>query len=242
MVSEILAIIPARGGSKGIPRKNLQPLSGRPLLVYTVEAALAASTVTRVVVSTDDDEIAEVAMGCGAGVIRRPEEISCDSASSESALLHALDYLCDAESYEPDLVVFLQATSPLRTEGDIDRAIETLVKSGSDSLLSVATSHRFLWRMKDGSPEPLNYDPLARPRRQDRAPEFVENGSIYVFKPWVLRDLNCRLGGRIAMYVMGPWSGIDIDDRVDLELCEWIMSRPDFQAILGANSNEGSKP
>ena len=122
----ILAIIPARGGSKGIPRKNLQPLAGKPLLAYTIEHARATPAVTRVVVSTDDVEIASVAQQYGAEVIWRPAEISGDTATSEAALLHALDHLRDNEGYEPDLVVFLQATSPLRRSDDIQRAVETL--------------------------------------------------------------------------------------------------------------------
>ncbi len=114
MSSEILAIIPARGGSKGIPRKNLQLLAGRPLLAHTVGGGLAASTVTRVVVSTDDDEIAAVAGALGAEVVHRPAEISGDTASPSRPSLHVLDHLRDTEGYEPELVVFLQATSPIR--------------------------------------------------------------------------------------------------------------------------------
>jgi N-acylneuraminate cytidylyltransferase len=193
-------------------------------LAHSIEAALGASTVTRVVVSTDDDEIAETAARNGAEVVRRPSELAADTASSESALLHVLDHLQKEEGYEPDLVVFLQATSPIRDEGDIDGAVGELKTRGADSLLSVVSSHRFLWRLNEGVPQPLNYDPQARPRRQDREPEFAENGSIYVFKPWVLREFNCRLGGKVALYEMGPWSGIDIDTPADLELCEWVMS------------------
>ena len=126
----VLAIIPARGGSKGIPRKNVRPLLGRPLLAHSIEHARQAPSVTRVVVSTDDAEIAAVARRFGAEVVDRPAEISGDAASSESALLHVLDHLRDAEGYEPDLVVFLQATSPLRRPGDVQGAIETLDARG----------------------------------------------------------------------------------------------------------------
>ena len=242
MRPDVLAIIPARGGSKGIPRKNLGLLCGRPLLSYSVEAALNAEAVTRVVVSTDDDEIAEVAGGLGADVVMRPAEISGDEATSESALMHTLDQLQEQEGFEPELVVFLQATSPIRSNGDVDRAIETLKREGADSLLSVVASHSFLWRLNEGIPEPLNYDPKSRPRRQDLAPEYAENGSIYVFKPWVLRQHNCRLGGRVAIYEMSRRSGVDIDTTEDLELCEWIMSRQRQGGGRDAELSKGSQP
>jgi N-acylneuraminate cytidylyltransferase len=219
-----LAIIPARGGSKGIPGKNLRPLAGRPLLAHTVLQATAASLVSRVVVSTDDEAIAAVARAYGADVVRRPEAISGDTASSESALLDALDQLERGEGYRPDLIVFLQCTSPLRRPADIDSAITTLVEQGADSLLSVVPSHRFLWRQADGGGEPVNYDYRSRPRRQDRAPEYWENGSIYVLRPWVLRQHNNRLGGKIALYAMTERSGVDIDSPEDFALCEWVMA------------------
>jgi CMP-N,N'-diacetyllegionaminic acid synthase len=233
-LERVLAIIPARGGSKGIPRKNLRRLAGRPLLVHTIDHALATSSVSRVVVSTDDDEIAAVAAGAGAEVVRRPAVLAADEAISESVLLHVLDHLRDAESYEPGLVVFLQATAPIRRKNDIDDAITRLREAGADSLLSVVPSRSFIWRVVHGEPTPLNYDHRVRPRRQDMPLEFVENGSIYVFKPWVLRQTTNRLGGRVAMYVMSRWSAVDIDDPGDLALCEWIMANPD---LLDGNDN-----
>lgn len=220
----ILAIIPARGGSKGIPRKNLQPLAGKPLLAYTIEQARRTPAITRVVVSTDDAEIAAVAEQYGAEVIWRPAEISGDDAASESALVHALDHLRDTEGCEPDLVVFLQATSPLRQPDDIQKAIETLQQQGADSLFSAAPSHAFLWRLVDGQAEPVNYDYRQRPRRQERAPEYIENGSIYIFKPWVLREQSNRLGGKIALYVMGPLDSLQVDEPGDLALIEQVMA------------------
>ncbi|MCI0395813.1 MAG: acylneuraminate cytidylyltransferase family protein [Chloroflexi bacterium] len=225
----IWALIPARGGSKGIPRKNIRPLAGKPLLAHTVEQALAASQVSRVIVSTDDEEIGAVAQHYGAEVVWRPAEISGDTATSESALRHALDALAKSEGYEPDLVLFLQCTSPLRRPGDIDQAIQTLVAAGADSLLSVVPSHRFLWRVaEEGQPASLNYDYRHRPRRQDRPPEYVENGSIYLFKPWVLRQGNNRLGGKIALYVMDEWSAIDVDSPADWQLCECLLAANDI--------------
>lgn len=225
MTAEVVAIIPARGGSKGIPRKNVRLLAGKPLLAYTVEQARAAAAVTRVVVSTDDAEIAAVARRYGAEVIDRPAAISGDTATSESALLHALDAL-GAQGVQPELVVFLQCTSPFRAPGDIDAAVATLRARGADSLLSVVPSHAFLWSERDGRAAPLNYDYRSRPRRQDRAPEYRENGSIYVFKPWVLRELGNRLGGAIALYIMDEAQGLDIDGPFDWQWAEWWLTHP----------------
>ncbi len=222
---EVLAIIPARGGSKGLPRKNILPLLGKPLLAYTIEQARRARLIDRVVVSTDDEEIAQVARTYGAEVIQRPADISGDEATSESALLHALEHLAERERYQPDLVVFLQCTSPIREEGDIDRAIQQLLEDEADSLLSAVPFHLFIWRRVDGRVEALDYDYTRRPRRQERSPEFIENGSIYVFRPWVLQELGNRLGGKITLFEMDEDSLVDINTARDFALCEAIMSQ-----------------
>ena len=223
MMGQNLAIIPARGGSKGIPRKNLAPVGGRPLLSYTVGQALAAGSVDRVVVSTDDAEIADVARADGAEVVRRPPELAGDLASSEGALLHVLDTLA-TEGYEPDLVVFLQATSPLRQPDDIDRAVELLLREGADSLFSGCPMHGFVWRHGSGSLTPLTYDPTARQMRQEIGTDYVENGSIYVTRRELLRREANRLGGRMAVYPMDPLSIFQIDEPADLGLVEKLMT------------------
>src|SRR5262249_5683172 len=147
-----VAIVPARGGSQRIPRKNLLSIAGKPLLVHTLEHARRSEQVDAVYVSTDDAEIAAVARANGAEVIERPAEISGAHASSESALAHALDWL-RARGIAPELVAFLQCTSPLRAEGDLDRAIACLREAGADSLLSACRNTRFLWhRGPDGMP------------------------------------------------------------------------------------------
>jgi N-acylneuraminate cytidylyltransferase len=224
-MTEVLAIIPARGGSKGIPGKNLRSLNGKPLLVHTIEQARQTLRITRIVVSTDDPQISAIAREHGAEVVWRPADISGDHASSEAALVHALDFLVDSEDYKPDLVVFLQATSPIRRLDDIDRAVTTLINQEADSLVSVVPVVAWLWRIVDGVPQSFNYDYRQRLRRQDRPPEYSENGSIYIFKPWVLRQLNNRLGGKIALYEMNEWSNIDIETMADFELAEWALSR-----------------
>lgn len=234
----ILALIPARGGSKGIPRKNIQPLAGKPLLAYTIEHARQTPAITRIVVSTDDAEIAAVAEQYGAEVIWRPAEISGDDASSESALLHALDHLRDTEGYEPDLVVFLQATSPLRQPDDIQKAIEALQREQADSLFSACPVHGFVWRREGEKLSSLSYDYRHRPRRQEVSGEdLIENGSIYIFKPTVLRQYGNRLGGKIAVYQMHPLDSFQVDEPDDLRLIEQLLPlrcpkpRPDLTAI-----------
>lgn len=222
---EILTIIPARGGSKGIPRKNARPLAGRPLIAHTIEHARQARSVNRIVVSTDDPEIAAVAQRYGAEVVWRLAEISGDTATSESALLHVLDYLRDRDGYEPDLVVFLQATSPLRQPDDIQNAIETLQREQADSLFSACRVHGFIWRSTRGGVAPINYDPVDRPQRQELDETTLEeNGSIYIFEPWVLREYNSRLGGKIATYQMDRLDSFQLDDPDDLVLMELLLA------------------
>jgi N-acylneuraminate cytidylyltransferase len=220
----MITIIPARGGSKGIPRKNILPIAGQPLISYSIKQAKKTSHVERTIVSTDDQEIATIAQNYGAEVIMRPAEISGDTASSESALIHALDYLKHTEDYEPDLVVFLQCTSPLRKDDDIEKAIIQFQKERADSLLSVSPGHSFLWEQIDGIAQSINYDYRNRPRRQDMNPQFRENGSIYIFKPWVLQEHNNRLGGEVSLYVMDE-PCIDIDSMLDFEMAEFLLTR-----------------
>lgn len=219
----VLCVIPARGGSKRLPGKNLLPVAGKPLLVHTLEQALAARSVERVVVSTDGEEIARIARLHGAEVVARPAGISGDEAPSEAALLHVLDTLERRESYLPELVVFLQCTCPVREPEDIDEAVATLRRERADSLLSVVESRRLLWRLDQGRPRPLNYDFGERPRSQDREPDYHENGSIYVVRPELLRQTRNRLGGRIALYRMQEESFVDVDGPLDLMLCEAIL-------------------
>lgn len=222
---EILAIIPARGGSKGIPRKNVQLLGGKPLIAWSIEAALKAPSVGRVVVSTDDAEIGDVSHKYGAEVVWRPANISGDEATSESALEHVLKTLAERDSYRPDLVVFLQATSPLRASGDVQGAINTMLDSGVDSLFSGCPIEGFIWaRYLDDAVRPINFDPNHRLRRQDRiGTHWEENGSIYVFYPWVLEQYSRRIAGHVAVYPMGRLNSYQVDEPADLELMERLL-------------------
>ena len=221
---EVLAIIPARGGSRGVPRKNLRPLGGKPLLAHSIGHALSAELVTRTTVSTEAAEIAEVARKWGAEVIPRPAELARDTAATDPVLLAALQHLEQREGYVPDLVVLLQPTSPLREAEMIDDAIRTLEREKADSLLSVYRSHDFHWRKSDTGAEAINYDHKDRPRRQDLEAQYTENGSIYVTRTEVLKAEATRLGGRTALYEMSPLYSVQIDSPDDLILAESLLS------------------
>lgn len=215
-------IIPARGGSKGLPGKNIKPLNGKPLIAYSIDHAKKCKFDHEIFVSTDCDEIARVSMEYGAKVIRRPSEISGDTATSESALLHALNEL-EAQGKNADLIVFLQCTSPIREDNDINAAIDLLITENSDSLLSASPNHRFIWKKTEAGFNAINYDYKNRKRRQDLEPEYVENGSIYIFKPWVLKNLNNRLGGKISLYCMKEEAAFEIDSSFDFFVIENLI-------------------
>jgi N-acylneuraminate cytidylyltransferase len=226
----VIAIIPARGGSKRIPGKNLMAVAGRPLVAHSISHAQASRLVSEVYVSTESDEIAAVARAHGAQVITRPQELAGDEATSESALLHVLDERNRQGLPDPDLVVFLQCTSPVRHADDIDRAVEKLVDEEADSLFSACENNRLIWALKDGQPYSLSYDYHSRRREQDMEVQYRENGSIYVFRPEVLRKHGNRLGGRIAVYEMDYWSSFQIDAGEHAELIEWVLRRPGYRS------------
>ena len=219
-----IAIIPARGGSKGVPRKNIRLLKDKPLIAHSISAAKESKYTDKVYVSTDNLEIAEISRQYGAEIINRPDELAGDTASSESALIHALSEI-EQSGVSPDLVVFLQCTSPIRTGTDIDKGIAKLQADNADSLLSVSPSHRFLWEEVDGVAKSINYDYRDRPRRQDMQPQYVENGSIYIFKPWVLKEFGNRLGGKISLFVMSEAASWEIDSPLDFEIAESLMKK-----------------
>lgn len=221
---ETCAIIPARGGSKGIPRKNVRLLAGKPLVAHTIDTALQSRSVDRVVVSTDDQEIEIVARQYGAEVIRRPAEISQDTSASELALIHVLDELRQSEDYEPDLVVFLQCTSPLTRPEDIEGTIQALLDEHADSALSVTPFHYFLWRReKRGDALGINHDPQVRPLRQEREPQYEETGAVYVMRANGLRKAEHRFFGKTVLFEMPPERSLEIDEPVDFLIAEAMM-------------------
>ncbi len=230
--SNIVAIIPARGGSKRIAHKNLATVAGRPLIAHTILRAKQAERVQEVYVSTEDEKIAEISQLYGAKVVWRPLDISTDEATSESALLHVLDNRIQNGLHDPDLVVFLQCTSPIRRPYDIDRAVDTLVLEKADSLFSACENNRLIWKVEDGKPYSINYNYHKRQREQDMKMQYRENGSIYVFRPEILRRQRNRLGGKIAIYEMDYWSSFQIDTPEHIELVEWILTCSSFKTNM----------
>lgn len=224
--SGTVAIILARGGSKGIPHKNLIDFAGKPLLAWSILQATAAKIVEAVYVSSDSQAILDVAKQYGAHPIRRPDEFATDTATSESALLHALDVIAKEREGEPECIVFLQATSPLREPSDIDGAVAEFQFQEADSLFSDAVLDDLCaWQEEGGVLKGKTFDPFNRGRRQDRKPLYLENGSIYVFKPSLLREKGNRLGGKIARYSMPYWKSFEIDTVENIELCEYFFRK-----------------
>ena len=216
-----LALIPARGGSKGIPGKNLQTVGGVPLVCRSIRAAQASNGVGRVVVSTDDDCIAAAAEAEGANVIRRPAAIAGDTASSESALLHALDILEQQGPLETELV-FLQCTSPFTTGAQIDEVLAALNPERCNSSFAVTPWHGFLW-YTDG--RGINHDPeQPRQRRQDLEPTFLETGSIYAMRVAAFRRCGSRFCPPFSPVVLEE-VGPEIDTPDDLALCRSIAAQ-----------------
>jgi CMP-N,N'-diacetyllegionaminic acid synthase len=222
----ITAIIPARGGSKGIPHKNVLPFCGHPLIAWTISTALRSECVDTVYVSTDDEEIGAVAMKYGAGVIRRPAELATDSSTSESALLHASQELGNRGA-EPETVVFLQATSPLREASEIDEAVRHMSQENLDSLFSASEPEDFLlWTEDSAGLRSLNYDFASRKRRQDGPSGqrvLVETGSFYITKTAGLLRHGNRLWGRIGYWPVAFWKSFEIDSLEGVVLCEALM-------------------
>lgn len=220
-------IIPARGGSQGIPRKNLAEIGGKPLLWWTIKAAKESKRVDKIYLTTDDKEIKEFGLSQGIEVIQRPKKISDSSASSESAIIHALDQIEKTSECKVSLVVFLQATSPLRKKDDIDNAIAYYYDSKADSLFSSSIAEDLtLWQKNNKNIlKSINYDYKNRAIRQDSPVQYIENGSIYIFSPDIIRKYNNRLGGKIDTFIMKAWQVHEIDAPDDLKLAEYYLKK-----------------
>lgn len=211
----VVAIIPARGGSKGIPGKNIKPFLGVPLIAHCIRAAQQASSISDVLVSSDGEEILSVAEQFGALTIRRPEQISGDEASSESALLHAIETheACKAA----DTIVFLQCTAPLTTSAEIDKVVTTKKKMSADTAFSVVEVHAFLWEINpDGTGKGINHD-ISKPRqrRQDRPDEYRETGAIYALNKEGFVRSGQRFFGKSVPVVLPNATEIDLDTQRD---------------------------
>ena len=198
----------------------------KPLIQWTFEQSEAAVNIDYTFVSTDDDKISKLANNCGVKTIIRPDNLCKDNATSESALHHAIEYLKSEHQLLPDIIVFLQATSPLRIHDDIDKAINLFNKKTADSLFSATRpSDLTLWERENNNWRSINFDYQNRLRRQDMLPNYIENGSIYIFKPEILENHNNRLGGKIIVYEMQFWQTWEIDSIHEIDLVEFYISK-----------------
>jgi CMP-N-acetylneuraminic acid synthetase len=211
-----VALVPLRGGSKGIKDKNIKPLFGKPLCYWVLEAASCAAEVDEVYVSTDSQKIANVveSLGLGVQVIERPDSLATDSATTEAVVEHFLSVL------SPKVLITIQATSPLLQSSDIDAAMSQFRKNDLDSLISINRLKQFLWN-ENGTP--LNYDPRNRPRRQDFAGAIVENGAFYISKRTTILKHGSRIGGKVGFFELSEAGRLEIDDMVDFRIADLLL-------------------
>jgi N-acylneuraminate cytidylyltransferase len=233
----VLAVVPARGGSKGIPRKNLQLLGGRPLVAHAVAAGRGAALVTRVVCSTDDPEIAAVARDAGAEVpFLRPSALAQDTTEDWPVFVHVLDWLERNANWVPDLIVNLRPTSPLRSTRHVDDAIRLLLRTGADSVKAVCLARQHPHKMWLSGPNSEIEPFLKTEFRLSRGPDvpraeledvYWQNGVVDVTRLAVIREQGVMIGRRVAGLVTEAEESIDIDTPLDLALAELLMGRRD---------------
>lgn len=222
----ILAIIPARGGSKGILKKNIFPIAGKPLLAWTIEAALKSKLINRVVVSSDDDEILKISKKFGVEPIKRPKDIAGDNSPYNLLIFHALKYLKKKEKYVPDVIVYLQPTSPLRNSADINKAI-SLLKKNTTSVISVCElDDKYLKSFlidKKGYLKGVVNNKFPFMNRQDLPKMYTSNGAIYVIKTKKFLKTRELFSDKTAPSVMSSEKGLDIDSMEDIKKAEKLL-------------------
>jgi N-acylneuraminate cytidylyltransferase len=231
---EVLAIIPARGGSKKIPRKNIRLLGGRPMLAWSVLAAQASRLVTRIIVSTDDEEIARVARECGAEVPGlRPAELAGDRVTDLPVFQHTLRLLQEKENYRPEVVVQLRPTAPLRRAEHIDRAVELFQQRRPDCVrtITAATQHPYkMWRMEGEQLQPFMphltmAEEMFNQPRQTLPPAFIQNGSVDVIDPRCIVEKNSMTGAVVLGLLMEEIDSVNVDQEEDFLLAELLMKQ-----------------
>lgn len=225
----ILGLIPARGGSKGLPRKNIKPLLGKPLIAWTIEQALASRYLDRLVVSTDDKEIAEISKKYGADVpFMRPKELAKDNAKGIDVVLHAIYWLKENDNRRQyDLIILLQPTSPLKTTEDIDKAIELLFLKEAKAIVSVCeVDHHPLWANtlpEDGCMKDFIKQEIMNKNRQELPVFYRLNGAIYLAYCNYIKKQKSFFGEKTFAYIMPKSRSVDIDDEIDFKLAEILM-------------------
>ncbi|MBZ4666101.1 MAG: hypothetical protein JG770_1354 [Mahella sp.] len=223
---EILGLIPARGESKGIPHKNLKLLCGKPLIAYTIEQARKSECLTRLVVSTDDEHIADIAEQYGAQVpFIRPKELALDNTLSIDVVLHAIEWLNENEGYSPDIIMLLQPTSPFRSARDIDNAVAVYAERRPLSLVSICIADDnpyWMMSIEGGVLTPL-MGHIDHTRRQDIPKAYKLNGAIYIASPEVLCERRTFFTEYTIPYIMPRERSLDIDDMLDFHIAEYLL-------------------
>jgi len=219
----VLGIIPARGGSKSVPLKNIKSLRGTPLLAYAIRSAQQASSLSRFVVSTDHEDIARCAWEHGADVVDRPTAYATDTASTESALLHTLDVLEERDGFIPDIILTLEPTSPFRTAATIDRCVALFEKTDADSVIGVVETRSCYGRITDGRFSFLF--PNQPRRRQEREPLYKEASIIYGTRTKTLREKQSVLGDCLYPLIVSEEEAFDINTPFDFMLAEALMTQ-----------------
>jgi CMP-N-acetylneuraminic acid synthetase len=227
MSKKIISIIPARGGSKGLPRKNIAILNGKPLITYSIESALRSRLISRVIVSTEDTEIAEISKRYGSEVIVRPNDLAQDDSPTISVIINAL-HMLEKEGYSPNIVILLQPTTPLRSCQDIDAAIELFMTKDCQSVVSVSEiEHSPYWSfdVKNRYLKPLFDKKYLRMRRQDLPKIYLPNGALFISRPDTLCRTKSFYSTKTLPYIMPRERSIDIDDEMDLLQVEYLLKR-----------------
>lgn len=222
---EIISIIPARGGSKGVPRKNIKLVNGKPLISYSIEASNSCNLINNTYVSTEDCEISEISKKYGATVIKRPSELAKDTSSSIDVILHVLDYL-ESINKLPDIFVLLQSTSPLRTSEDIKNAIDLFMNKECNSLVSVCKlNHQALlnFSLENDYLIQNTDENFFKKRRQDMPTYYNLNGAIYITTPEFIRKNKSFYGDKTAPYIMPQERSIDLDTPFDFKFIEFLL-------------------
>jgi len=227
MTKKILSIIPARGGSKGLPGKNIANLAGKPLIAWTIEASLGSKYITKTVVSSDDKKILNISEEYGANTIRRPDDLASDVATSESVVKHAIDYL-ESMGEVFDIVILLQPTSPLRNCKDIDSAFEVMFDSSATAVISTCEFDNKILKTfiesSNGFLEGISNNKYPFMRRQDLPKVYMSNGSIYIIDTKTFKNVNSFMTDKTLNYLMPKKGSVDIDSSDDLIQVEKILN------------------
>ena len=227
-MANVVAIVPARGGSQGIPLKNLKEINGQPLVSITAKHGLDADQIDQTIVNSDHPEIRAAGKEAGVTVMDRPERFTQDDSVQEvDRLLQWCVEQLEAEGTTVDIIVLLYPTAPLRTVETVNETVSMVAEGPYDSALSLYEDASYLWSRDGDTVEPTNYDPTKRgPRQKEDWNQWVENKAVYAMDRDLLMETGCRLGGKVGCVEMPEWRSIDIDQRSDLELARYLWNNP----------------